>query len=996
MDTPMDNPNCSPAPARTVGRWISVAIGLLLPLGSALAASWESDRQMTSSYGWPGYWSLTTSGNTVHMVRGDGAVYYRRSVNEGDSFEAERFVCPGTPYLEQPIVAQGDDVYVLGTANMRTVYDWWGARPVGDLFLAVSHDGGVSWKQPMQLTTAQGNLRQSIAVSGSAVHVVWMDFRSGRWDLYYRRSTNRGETWLPETLLSAGQEAFGAERPTIAAEGDVVNVLWMDARDLNSTQTLLGMGGLTNSTEIYGKRSLDGGASWGADTRLTFGSYSGRPVVTSIGPGQLVACYDHALTFNDTFGLEQFALRSTNGGMSWSSPIRISNAFGNSTHGDLASAGGIVYCAWFDDRDGNNEIYVNTSSTGGLSWGTEQRMTNAPGTSETPVISATANYLHAVWYDTRTGGDIWYSRMPLGSTPVNAAPTVSAGPDLAAILPGTASLNGTAGDDGLPNPPSTLTTTWAKVSGPGTVTFTNASARVTTVGFSIAGTYLLRLTASDSMLSASDDVTVTVRSNLAPTVSAGPDLAVTLPSAATLSGSSSDDGLPNGTLATTWSTVSGPGTVIFAAPNATTTTASFSAAGAYVLRLTAGDGALVASDDAVVTVGSAPPPPPSNETVWVEDSVPAGAVIVGSGGDAWSWIASNPTPFSGSLAHKSDNGITGVRHQHVFSNASATLTVGSDDRLFAYVYLDPANPPSEVMLQWNDGSWEHRAYWGANNQITVWGVDGTDSRRSMGALPPLGRWVRLEVPSSSVGLAGHVLNGMAFTLVGGRASWDRAGASRPSNPTDPSAIAEWRFDEGAGSVAGDSSGHNHPGTISSATWTTGTFGTALAFNRSGTVSATVSEIPTATGTRATVEFWMRWDGGGGVMPVGFSGIGGYYDLWLSGDSFGFNTGNSDLFGIASAGLASRWVHVVAEFHNGDAKLSKLYVDGIAQNLTQRIGFTGFSRLSPTLRISGWPYDAGYRFGGVIDGVRIYDRALTPSEVSARFTAVAASPPVGNG
>jgi hypothetical protein len=65
-------------------------------------------------------------------------------------------------------------------------------------------------------------------------------------------------------------------------------------------------------------------------------------------------------------------------------------------------------------------------------------------------------------------------------------------------------------DDGLPNPPGAVTTTWSKVSGPGTVTFGNASARATTATFSTAGSYTLRLTASDSVLSASDDIVITV------------------------------------------------------------------------------------------------------------------------------------------------------------------------------------------------------------------------------------------------------------------------------------------------------------------------------------------------------------------------------------------------------------------------------------------------------------------------------------------------------
>ncbi len=155
---------------------------------------------------------------------------------------------------------------------------------------------------------------------------------------------------------------------------------------------------------------------------------------------------------------------------------------------------------------------------------------------------------------------------------------------------------------------------------------------------------------------------------------------------------------------------------------------------------------------------------------WVEDAVPTGATIVGDS-DGWNWVSNNPSPNSGTLAHQSS--IYAGWHQHFFYNATATLNVNAGDRLIAYIYLDPANLPSEVMLQWNDGTWEHRAYWGANN--IPWGVDGTNSRRYMGSLPPAGQWVRLEVPANQVGLEGQTLNGMAFTLYGGRATWDRAG-----------------------------------------------------------------------------------------------------------------------------------------------------------------------------------------------------------------------------
>jgi hypothetical protein len=97
-----------------------------------------------------------------------------------------------------------------------------------------------------------------------------------------------------------------------------------------------------------------------------------------------------------------------------------------------------------------------------------------------------------------------------GGGPGNQAPSASAGPDQGITLPASATLNGTVSDDGLPNPPAAVTTTWSKTSGPGTVTFGNAGAVDTTASFSQAGTYVLRLTASDSALSAFDELTVTV------------------------------------------------------------------------------------------------------------------------------------------------------------------------------------------------------------------------------------------------------------------------------------------------------------------------------------------------------------------------------------------------------------------------------------------------------------------------------------------------------
>jgi RHS repeat-associated protein len=140
--------------------------------------------------------------------------------------------------------------------------------------------------------------------------------------------------------------------------------------------------------------------------------------------------------------------------------------------------------------------------------------------------------------------------------------------------------------------------------------------------------------------------------------------------------------------------------------------------------------------------------------------------------EGWNWVTSNPSQLSGAQAHQSP--LASGIHQHGFLGATNTLAVGSGEVLYAYLYLDPTNPPREVMLQWREGtSWEHRAYWGEN--LIGWGTNNSNSRRYLGALPPTGGWMRLEVPASLVGLEGLTLNGMAFTLYDGKATWDRAG-----------------------------------------------------------------------------------------------------------------------------------------------------------------------------------------------------------------------------
>jgi hypothetical protein len=70
-------------------------------------------------------------------------------------------------------------------------------------------------------------------------------------------------------------------------------------------------------------------------------------------------------------------------------------------------------------REGDFEIYYKRSEDEGLSWGTEAKLTNAPGNSEYPSLAVSGPIVHVVWTDLRDGnGEIYYKRDPTGGFPV--------------------------------------------------------------------------------------------------------------------------------------------------------------------------------------------------------------------------------------------------------------------------------------------------------------------------------------------------------------------------------------------------------------------------------------------------------------------------------------------------------------------------------------------------------------------------------------------------
>jgi len=163
----------------------------------------------------------------------------------------------------------------------------------------------------------------------------------------------------------------------------------------------------------YYKRSTDGGLNWGADTRLTNNTaLSNYSSITSSGSNLHVVWFDR----RDAGDAEIYYKNSTDNGDTWSADVRLTNSLGDSYIPVVAVSGSNVHVAWYDNHDGNNEIYYKRSTDNGISWGADTRLTNNSGESRYPSIAVSGSTVHVAWSDNKGGSNyrIYYKRSTNG------------------------------------------------------------------------------------------------------------------------------------------------------------------------------------------------------------------------------------------------------------------------------------------------------------------------------------------------------------------------------------------------------------------------------------------------------------------------------------------------------------------------------------------------------------------------------------------------------
>ena len=199
-------------------------------------------------------------------------------------------------------------------------------------------------------------------------------------------------------------------------------------------------------------------------------------------------------------------------------------------------------------------------------------------------------------------------------------------------------------------------------------------------------------------------------------------------------------------------------------------------------------------------------------------------------------------------------------------------------------------------------------------------------------------------------------------------------------------VGYWSFDEGGGSIAYDQSGQGHDGTIYGATWVSGVSGMALDFDGVNDY-VDVGQYTMFGGTQPfSICAWQKKtvlqpgeamicgnknSSAGGVelvvtINVACTGVGGIDGLPGGNRVSGTSPMNDGVW------------HFLVGVYDGQAQL--IYVDCAREGIESDL-FDTYTSSNEHMNIGRQAQGSRFYFNGVIDEVRIYDRALSPEEIT---------------
>ena len=192
--------------------------------------------------------------------------------------------------------------------------------------------------------------------------------------------------WGPDTKLSTNEVSANLSEnmgQSIVAVGSTVHIVWADSG--------------IDSGAIFYKRSLDGGVTWGPDTKISAPSGHDSFPLLAVSGNYVHVVY---LENGDTPQAASYYKRSTDGGNTWGPSVFLATT---TWWGSVAAVGSNVYIDMeTKSTPTNSNVFFIRSTDNGNTWSAQTQISNkANGRSEDPAIAAEGSSVDLVWNDSR-------------------------------------------------------------------------------------------------------------------------------------------------------------------------------------------------------------------------------------------------------------------------------------------------------------------------------------------------------------------------------------------------------------------------------------------------------------------------------------------------------------------------------------------------------------------------------------------------------------------